>query len=174
MRKVLPVIILLIGLLLGRFIKEYYGTPSVKIDYAAPGFTNIVDTKFADSCIKNYRMFIRDSIKNDSSTQAVWFSKNVFNYVFAAINSTSSCDGVRIYFGKYYKLSDMDQGYIGAKYSTPISLFWVATKENSDPKKPHKDDWDFFPKIYKSAIMKDPIHTKAALNHGQLCPKICN
>lgn len=105
----------------------------------------------------------------DPLSESVWMGRCVFLYMRDQIvkseNQTANkIDGVRVYMGAYSKMmGSIVTGQIAPNQST---ILLVPTNEGTQ-QNVHIDRWDLF--APPQSFTKIDV-----LNHGELCPQICN
>lgn len=93
----------------------------------------------------------------DSISAAIWFDADFIKTVADKVNELSDADGINIHMGAYSQLDNT--AHKGQLYMHQTTVYFLPSKNDNGK---HVDYWD--------AI--DPKR-ESALNHGQLCPIIC-
>ncbi len=165
---IIAVVSLLIGASLGYWITMKNLRHEIKIEQNdtkndfAP--INLITGKEAYTYIDNYKSAYSKTLKKvynkDSVTNSVWFDTSFVYFMNDALKTEGKHSGVRVYLGQYNK---MQQNIPGQCSPTQLSLFFIATNKNII-KGTHQDDTSFF----------KPPNSLSVLNHGSLCPKICD
>ena len=136
------------------------GDPVEYLDFETSG--NIATT-LQDNYNHIYRTVRGLPRDKDPLSEAVWMSRCVFIYMRDKIkDEANQIDGIRIYMGAYGKMTGTVPGQIDPYQST---ILLVPTTKGGD--KVHNDSWDIL-------RQKAPIKIDDALNHGELCPQVCN
>lgn len=149
---------------------------ALQFDYTKIGMGNIlIDSQTTYKYKNNFEGKIRRfplGIVNDKVSQSVWFSKDALLLLASYLqDSTNKLDGVRIHLISYDSLNTAPGQYKPHQ----VSIVMVPTiPKASDPKK-HIDNWDIlkFTK-YKADSIFEKTHFVYGLNHGELCPQVCN
>ena len=128
-------------------------TNAVTFDTTIIEFGNIIPNDEALRYIAHYNRIY--NTPGRPMTKSVWFTKELFKYIYETTKDDASIDGVRIFLGAY----DTPPSRVRVQHPNQISLFMVATKKG--PSSTHINDFD----IFKTS--KAPFD---ALNHGELCP----
>ena len=125
----------------------------------APGAANMYITEQeAGDYITHFREVFRHKDKDDSLSRSVWFSKDVIKMLNDGLqNKSNNLDGVRLYLAAY----DKKVPGTGSEDNNQATIILVPTTDSSGA---HADRWNIFKKPTGMDV----------LNHGQLCPSICN
>ncbi len=128
------------------------------------GISNmIIDDSTAKEYIGNYSKD-HDTARDSTISHSIYFDKGAV--IFMAkyfISSGQNVQGLRVYNIQYNKNMDRETNN-SHKHPKQQSILFVPTDMN---KKPLWKEWD------PSKISSDKVHILGALNHGELCPKIC-
>lgn len=102
----------------------------------------------------------RSTASIDSLSAAVWFDKCVLRDIVRELSDpTKNLDGMTAFAAAYLK-KDADSDARGQLYDNQSTIILVPTKNSETG---HEPQWEIFDK-----------HAAGGLNHGQLCPQICN
>ncbi len=168
MKTVLPLITFVLGAALAWFLKpvENYSfafddTPIAKDSSSL----SVISGDEARVLIKNYEntyaRTLGKAYPKESITNSVWFPTAFIHHMDTTLqNAKATHDGVRIFLGAYKSKVVPSQGS-----NNQISMFFVGTKPGLAEH--HINDTAFFPPV-------NGIGLRGILNHGQLCPQICD
>ncbi len=123
---------------------------NVKFD--KPGFGNLISKEEALKYVIHFKKIHGKTPDKPPLTRAVWFDREVFEFIASELKRDSELSGIRVYLGAY----DAVPGGVAAD-KDQISIFIVPTRSGTTGG--HVSDWDFF-KIPETLV----------LNHGRLCP----
>jgi hypothetical protein len=139
-----------------------------KVDYSKQGFGNIlIDSQTTYKYKGIFEGNIRKiplGIVNDKISQSVWFSRQAILLLADSLRKYGTLDGVRIHLIAYDTLKSAPGQY----KSHQVSLVMVPTNPKPDDANKHIDNWQ----VLKNETEKAGFFK--GLNHGELCPKICN
>jgi len=150
-------------------------TNSNKFDYTKEGMGNIlIDSvttyKYKDIFESKIRRPLY--VVNDKVSQSVWFDKDAILLLADYLRADSNnLDGVRIHFMSYEKNKTAPGQY--KEHQTSLAL--VPTNPLPTNKYKHVDNWKILVnERYKADSILKKIGFMYGLNHGELCPQICN
>lgn len=133
----------------------------------------IKDSVFANPKIRKFKEIFRKNGGKDSLSISVWIDACVIIALkkFIKDNAAKNIDGANFKLAAYEKLDSKLRP--SQKYPNQSTIIIVPTKTNATGV--HDDDWAIIKSFYKYITIKRIIPMVAgAVNHGELCPQICN
>lgn len=150
----------------GDIITEIPTTGCTPNDYIKPG-------NFANPKIKKFDTIFRKAGLKDSLSISVWIDACVIFALkkFILDNTTKDIDGANFKLAAYEKKELTLRP--SQKHPNQSTLIIVPTNTNATGG--HDDNWTIIKSFYKYITVKRMVPMVAgAVNHGELCPQVCN